>query len=61
MVNASMLKTTQVTERLGVQFRVEAFNLLNRVNYDQPDNFVGSPSFRRDFVGGCAATGAVGV
>ena len=45
VVNASILKTTQVTERLGVQFRVEAFNLLNRVNYDQPDNFVGSPSF----------------
>ena len=30
---------------LGVQLRAEAFNLLNRVNYDQPDNYVGSPSF----------------
>ena len=45
VVNASLIKTTQVTERLGVQFRVEAFNLFNRVNYDQPDNYVGSPSF----------------
>jgi hypothetical protein len=45
VVNASLVKTTQVTERLGVQFRVEAFNLFNRVNYDQPDNYVGSPSF----------------
>ena len=45
VVNVSLVKTTQVTERLGVQLRAEAFNLLNRVNYDQPDNYVGSPSF----------------
>lgn len=45
VVNASLLKTTQLTERFGIQFRVEAFNLLNRVNYDQPDNFLGSPTF----------------
>ncbi|HYP06570.1 MAG TPA: TonB-dependent receptor [Bryobacteraceae bacterium] len=45
VVNASLIKSTQVTERLNVQFRVEAFNLLNRVNYDQPDNFVGNPTF----------------
>jgi hypothetical protein len=45
VINVSLVKTTQVTERLGVQLRAEAFNLLNRVNYDQPDNFVGSPSF----------------
>lgn len=45
VVNASLLKTTQLTEQVGVQMRVEAFNLLNRVNYDLPDSFVGSPSF----------------
>ena len=45
VVNASLVKTTQVTERLGVQFRVEAFNMLNRVNYDLPDNYLGSPTF----------------
>lgn len=45
IVNASLIKTTQVSERVGVQFRVEAFNLFNRVNYDQPDNYFGSPSF----------------
>ncbi|MEJ7605046.1 MAG: hypothetical protein WKF37_01985 [Bryobacteraceae bacterium] len=44
-VNVSLLKNTSLTERLAVQFRVEAFNLLNTVNYDQPDNFVGSSSF----------------
>ena len=45
VVNVSLVKTTPVTERLSVQLRAEAFNLLNRVNYDQPDNYVGSPSF----------------
>lgn len=45
VVNASLLKTSQLSEQLAVQFRVEAFNLFNRVNYDQPDNFLGSPSF----------------
>ncbi|MDZ4797778.1 MAG: carboxypeptidase regulatory-like domain-containing protein [Bryobacteraceae bacterium] len=44
-VNASLLKNTSLTERVNAQFRIEAFNLLNRTNYDQPDNFVGSPSF----------------
>ena len=45
VVNASLVKSTQVTERLNVQLRLEAFNLLNRVNYDQPDSIVGNPSF----------------
>jgi hypothetical protein len=45
VINASVVKTTRLSERLGMQLRVEAFNLLNRVNYDQPDNYVGSPSF----------------
>jgi hypothetical protein len=45
VVNASLVKGTQVSERMNVQLRAEAFNLLNRVNYDQPDNYVGNPSF----------------
>lgn len=44
-VNVSLLKNTLITERINAQFRAEAFNLLDRTNYDQPDNFVGSPSF----------------
>ncbi|MBC7924133.1 MAG: TonB-dependent receptor [Bryobacteraceae bacterium] len=44
-INASLLKNTRLTEWLTTQLRLEAFNLLNRTNYDQPDNFLGSPSF----------------
>lgn len=28
-----------------LQLRLEAFNLFNRTNYNQPDNFLGSPTF----------------
>jgi hypothetical protein len=44
-VNVSVLKTTGLSERARLQFRAEAFNLLNRVNLDLPDIFVGSPTF----------------
>jgi hypothetical protein len=44
-INVSVVKNTQVSEHVTVQLRAEAFNLLNRANYDQPDNFLGSPSF----------------
>ncbi len=45
--NASLVKDTFVSERLNMQFRVEAFNLFDRANFDLPDNFVGSPTFGR--------------
>jgi hypothetical protein len=44
-INAALVKNTSLSERATLQFRAEAFNLLNRTNYDQPDNFYGSPSF----------------
>ena len=44
-VNFSIVKNTAVTERLNLQFRTEFFNLLNRTNFNLPDNFVGSPTF----------------
>jgi hypothetical protein len=44
-VNVSVLKTTALSERARVQFRAEAFNLLNHVNLDLPDIFLGSPTF----------------
>jgi len=44
-VNVSVIKTTGLSERARLQFRAEAFNLLNRVNLDLPDIFLGSPTF----------------
>lgn len=46
-VNASLVKNTNLTERVNLQFRFEAFNLFNRANFDLPDNFLGSPTFGR--------------
>jgi hypothetical protein len=44
-VNASLVKNTNLTERVNLQFRFEAFNLFNHPNYNLPDNFLGSPTF----------------
>ncbi len=46
-VHVSVLKNFAFDERTRVQFRAEAFNLLNRPNFDLPDIFVGSPAFGR--------------
>ncbi|HYP14794.1 MAG TPA: hypothetical protein VEQ63_12775, partial [Bryobacteraceae bacterium] len=44
-VNVSLLKNTALTERVTLQLRAEAFNVANRTNYNQPDNYVYSSSF----------------
>jgi hypothetical protein len=40
-----LLKVTQVTERIGLQFRAEAFNLLNSVNFRLPNSNRSSGQF----------------
>ena len=45
--NVSIVKTTPLTESMRLQFRIEAFNVLNRTNFDLPGNFVGTPNFGR--------------
>lgn len=36
-------KNTQLTERVGLEFRWEIFNLLNRANFATPNNVIGEP------------------
>jgi hypothetical protein len=44
-VGMSLVKNSPIGEGMSVQFRVEAFNLLNRTNYRLPDAFMLSPTF----------------
>ena len=43
-VDLSLFKTTHITERIGLQFRAEAFNVLNHTNLGFPTQTVGTPS-----------------
>jgi hypothetical protein len=45
--NASLVKNTQLSESIKLQLRAEAFNLFNHLNFNLPDNFLGSPTFGR--------------
>jgi hypothetical protein len=40
----SVLKETRLREQLNLQFRAEIFNLLNRANFNQPNEVVFTPS-----------------
>ena len=44
-VDLSLVKNTVLRESANLQFRVEAFNILNHTNFGLPDNFIGSPTF----------------
>jgi hypothetical protein len=43
----SMMKRTDLGERLHIDLRAEAFDLFNHANLGQPGNAVGSPAFGR--------------
>jgi hypothetical protein len=40
----SLIKRTRIREGLDLQFRTEFFNAFNHVNFNLPDNFIGSPT-----------------
>ena len=41
----TIFKNTKITERVGVQFRTEVFNLFNRVRFGYPGTAIGNPQF----------------
>lgn len=43
--NFTLFKNTSITERFGVQFRAEVFNLFNRVQFGYPGTSLGTPQF----------------
>jgi len=43
--NFTLFKNTQITERVGLQFRAEVFNLFNRVQFGYPGTAMGNPQF----------------
>ena len=44
-VNLALMKRLPLGARSRLQLRLEAFNLFNHTNFNQPDNFLGSPTF----------------
>ena len=46
-VDFSVIKTTNLGERVRVQFRAEVFDLFNHANFGRPGNTVGTPVFGR--------------
>jgi hypothetical protein len=43
----ALLKVTNVTNRVGLQFRAEVFNIFNNVNFNAPNSIVSSAQFGR--------------
>lgn len=41
----TIFKNTAITERMGIQFRAEVFNLFNRVQFGYPGTALGNPQF----------------
>ena len=39
-VDAATIKNTALTEKISLQFRLEAYNLFNHAQFGQPDNLI---------------------
>ncbi len=55
----SVLKNTQIRERLNVQFRAEIFNILNRANFNTPNLIVFTPPTATNLTGLSGTAGAI--
>jgi hypothetical protein len=44
-IDCAVSKETKITERVGLQFRGEAFNLFNHPNFGQPQNNLAVSTF----------------
>jgi hypothetical protein len=55
-VDISLFKNTPISEKIGLQFRAEAFNLLNRANYGTPNPVVFSGTTASSSAGLITAT-----
>jgi hypothetical protein len=44
-INLALMKSIPFGGSTRLQLRLEAFNLFNHANFNQPDNFMGSPTF----------------
>ena len=56
----SFLKDTHITERFGLQFRAELFNLLNRANFNTPNLILFTPpAASNQFTGVSGTAGAI--
>lgn len=44
-MNIALHKIFSITEQTSLQFRAEGFNVLNRTNFNQPENFLGGAGF----------------
>lgn len=46
-IDLSLEKSTKLSEKARMEFRAEAFDVLNHANFGQPGNVAGTPSFGR--------------
>lgn len=46
-MDLSLFKGVNLSERVNIQFRAEAFNIANTPQYDSPNNTQGDPNFGR--------------
>jgi hypothetical protein len=61
IVDLSIAKTVTLPRAMQIQFRAEAFNALNHVNYEMPNTTINSPDFGRLTSAAPARTGQVGL